>query len=172
MYRNKFIPVSVNQSLTVRLMDKGDADNLIEIFTALGSESRYRRFLQSVDNLSEARIRDEAENIIAQLPDCGNGLIAFQDDTPVAAARYVRIDDTTAEIAISVIDSAQGKGIGSHLLPLLTELAYEDGLATLTGTVSNDNEPTWRLLNKLPYKLTRYSEGNESSFTLDLMTGW
>lgn len=172
MVRNKFIPVSVNESLTVRLLDSGDVDNLIEIFDALGAESRYRRFLQSVDNLSQTRIYEEAENIIALLPEKGNGLIAFQEGAPVGAARYVRIDDTTAEIAISVIDDAQGKGIGSHLLPLLTELAYEDGLTTLVGTVSNDNEPTWRLLNKLPYKLTRYAEGNASSFTLDLMPSW
>jgi acetyltransferase len=109
--------------------------------------------------------------MVALIPAQSNGLIAFQDGAPVGAARYVREDSQTAELAISVIDAVQGQGVGSRLLPLLTELACEDGITTLTGTVSNNNEAMWHLLNKLPYKLTRFSEGQDSTFTLDLIGG-
>ena len=167
---NKYYPAtSPNNSLMIRLLASGDAENLLRIFEQLSSESRYKRFLQSVDHVNKNRVNDEIDKVIAQIPEQGNGLIAFNNGEPVGAARYVRTEAQTAELAISIIDSAQGMGIGSQLMPLLTELAFEDGIVHLVGTISNSNEAMWHLINKLPYKLTRYSEGSESSFTLHLI---
>lgn len=166
----KHFPTTSGTNLTIRLIESGDAANLRMIFDHLGPESRYQRFLQSVDNVSERRVEDEIAKMVAQIPDQGDGLIAFRDGRAVAAARYVKIGPDTAEIALSVIDEAQGQGIGSQLLPLLTELAYENGVTTLVGTVSNNNEPMWHMLNKLPYRISRYPEGTASAFELDLLS--
>lgn len=167
--KTKQIPTLSGESIAIRLLESGDAENLREIFEQLSPESRYRRFLQSVENIDEKRVQDEIEKVVKQIPDVGNGLIAMKNGRSVAAARYVKIDEKTAELAISVVDSAQGQGIGIQLMPLVTELAYENGISKIVGTVSNNNEPMWRLLNRLPYKMSRFSEGNESSFELDLL---
>lgn len=155
--------------IVIRLLDAGDFNNIKEIFDGMGSESRYQRFLQSVDHLSEPRVVNELQKVIEQLPQQSNGLIAFLDDKPVGAARYVRIGDQRGELAVSVVDVAQGKGIGSALLPLLTELAVEDGITVLEAMVGNNNEGMWHLLNKLPYEQSRFSEGSASLLVLNLL---
>lgn len=164
----KHFPTASREKLQIRLLESGDADNLIQIFTQMGSESRFKRFLQTMEHVTPAQVEREANHIIEQIPAHGNGLIAIQNGQPLGVARYVKLDDHKAEIAVSVIDSAQGQGVGSQLLPLLSELAYDNGIMELVGTVSNNNEPMWHLLNKLPYPIERYSEGGESAFTLDL----
>ncbi len=165
----KQFSTAVGDRIVIRLLDAGDFDNIRQIFEGMGPESRYQRFLQAVDHIGENRIVIELEQIISMIPSQSNGLIAFIDDKPVGAVRYVRIGELRGELAISVVDAAQGKGVGSLLLPLLTELAVEDGISTLEATVGNSNEGMIHLLNKLPYQQSRYAEGSATLFVLDLL---
>lgn len=160
--------------LHVRELRSDDTANLIEIFDHMSSDSRYQRFNQPADNLSEARKWEEAERITRMVPQHSGGLIAFADlagetAVAVAAARYVCVGDKTAEAAISVADALQGQGVGTELMGRLCEQAKAAGVHWLTATIRNDNTAIWHVLSRMPYAVSRLIEGSDSIVQVDLM---
>jgi acetyltransferase len=151
-----------------------DAPYLVDIFEHMSPESRYRRFQQTLENPNPKQVWEEAEKI-AQMEDQGQGgLIAFwerplQTNVPVAAARYVRLDGDTAEIAMSVRDDMHGQGIGTWLLRLTIEEARTEGIQKLVGNALNSNTAVWQVLEKLGYAFTRKPEGPASEIEIDLI---
>jgi acetyltransferase len=150
-----------------------DAPFLVDIFEHMSPESRYRRFQQALENPNPKQIWEEAEKIVQMDEEEQDGFIAFRPrplrpDVPVAAARFVYVDETTAEIALSVIDGMQGQGVGSWLLGLTVERARSRGIQKLVGSALNDNEIIWHLLDKLPYPYRRTPDGLISEIEIDL----
>lgn len=170
---NDSFDTKTGMTVQVRPLRPDDAPSLVDIFEHLGPESRYNRFLQPVDNVGIDRIWAEAENI-ANLVTAGSyGLIAFADlpqhaGAPVGAARYVKMDSTQAELAISVRDDLHGQGIGGNLLRLLISHAVTEGIEQLVGTVQNSNTGLWAILKKTGFRLERQLEGNSSLITLHI----
>jgi len=159
--------------LHIRHIQEGDAPYLVDLFEHMGSESRYRRFLQSLDNPNPGMVWQEAERIARGDPATHDGLITFADlpqqlDAPVAAARYVVIEPGVAEVALSVRDDMQGKGIGTQMLQMLTFIARDAGVKKLVGMAQNENEAVWNVLEKLPFPMRRTPEGTYSSLEVDL----
>lgn len=159
--------------INVRPMTAEDAPYLVDLFENMGAESRYNRFLQSAENVDIERIWTEAEKIAQHIIDISFGLVAFADlpdrkNVPVAGARYVLITPTTAEIAVSVRDDMQQKGIGMHLLRELIDHAAASGIDQLIGTIQNSNTAMWTMLTKLGLRLDRQPEGSYSIATLHL----
>jgi acetyltransferase len=150
-----------------------DAPYLVNIFENMSAESRYRRFQQSLENPSPKLIWTEAENIAQKDTTKQGGFIAFcqrplHNDIPVASARYILIDENSAEIAMSVIDEMQGQGVGNWLLQLTVSQAQQQGLKTLVGTALNDNDAVWHLLDNLPYPYKRTPDGLTADIKIDL----
>lgn len=159
--------------LNARPLTVYDAPYLVQIFENMSAESRYRRFQQSLENPNSRHIWEEAEKIAQMDEDEQGGLIVFRPrplrpDVPVAVARYVHLNETTAEIAMSVIDDMQGQGVGNWLLNLTVEQARKNGIQKLIGSALNDNELIWHLLKKLPYPLSRTPDGLSSDIEIDL----
>ena len=157
----------------VRLMRPMDAPFLVDLFEHMGSESRYRRFHQPADDIPLSQVWQEAVKIATAVPEEQLGLIAFAELTgegnaPVGAARIVWLDETTAEVAMSVRDDMQGQGIGGRLLRQILALAQIVGVEKVVGTVQNDNAPIWHLFARLPYSISRMIEGTESEVAIDL----
>jgi RimJ/RimL family protein N-acetyltransferase len=69
----------------------------------------------------------------------------------VGIARYVRDreDPYAAEIAVTVIDGWQGRGLGTELLARLSERACQEGIRRFTAAVAADNVPMTGLLRNL-----------------------
>jgi acetyltransferase len=161
------------QTINVRPLSPEDAPYLVDLFENMSAESRYSRFLQSVDHVSMERIWTEAETITHMAQDSGRGLIAFADlfnqpNTPVAAARYVNITDTQAEIAVSVRDDMHNQGIGTQLVGRLVEQAEADGITQLVGAAQNNNASVWAIMSKLGRHVDRQSEGSYSLLIIQL----
>lgn len=157
----------------VRPLMPEDAPYLVDLFENMGSESRYNRFMQPADQVNIDRIWTEAEKIAQSVNSTSYGLVAFVDlperaDVPVAGSRYVRLSAVQAEIAVSVRDDMQNKGIGTELLRLLIEHAGAYGIDQVVGTVQNSNSAMWAMLKNLPYRLERQSEGSYSLITLHI----
>jgi RimJ/RimL family protein N-acetyltransferase len=79
----------------------------------------------------------------------------------VAVARYARTapDSATAEIAITVVDAMQGRGIGKALVTLLADAAIACGIRRLEATVLPDNAPVIALVRGLaPWARWRYDD--------------
>jgi acetyltransferase len=161
--------------IRVRPMRPDDAPYLVNIFENMSSESRYRRFHQTVDNASPERIWLEAEQIATIDPATSRGLIAFADlpgepNAPIGAARYVGLGDGSAEAAMSVRDDMQNMGIGTRLLKMLAEEAAVAGVQKFVASIQNSNEAIWRILQRLPFKVQRFPAGSSSEIEVDLTT--
>lgn len=81
-------------------------------------------------------------------------------ETLIGVARYVRDkdDERSAEFAIVVADSWQGRGIGSRLLAKLAEVARRRGLQRLYGEILAINRPMLGLVRKLGFSLGRHEQ--------------
>lgn len=159
--------------IQVRPLMPKDAPYLVDLFENMGSESRYNRFLQSLDQVDLDLVWTEAEQIAEKVNTASYGLVAFVDmsereDVPVGAARYVNLSSTRAEIAVSVRDDMQHKGIGTELMRLLILHAKSQGIEQLVGTVQNSNTSMWAMLKKLNYRLEHQSEGSYSEIIIHL----
>jgi GNAT superfamily N-acetyltransferase len=124
----------------VRQGHSSDRDLLLRGFQRLSTESRYRRFLVPKPELSEANVhyltaidhRDH-EAMIGLDEATGEG---------IGIARYFRNPErpAAAEVAVTVIDDWQGKGLGTLLLGLISARAREEGITTLTALMLATNE--------------------------------
>ncbi len=72
------------------------------------------------------------------------------DYHPIAVARFVRdaSSDRAAEIALTVIDDYQHRGVGKMLMFILAESAALHGVKTFTALVHSDNWPMQNFLKK------------------------
>jgi acetyltransferase len=161
------------QRITVRPLRGDDAPLLVDIFDNMTAESRYRRFHQTVENVSATRKQQEAESIAQANPKRNLGLIAFSEtqgkqNVPIGAVRMVLTEPHEAEIAISIRDDFQNMGIGTQLMNLLAEKAKQQGLERLVADIQNENVAIWRVIKKLPYKVQRTPEGNYSRIVISL----
>jgi ribosomal protein S18 acetylase RimI-like enzyme len=78
-------------------------------------------------------------------------LIAIDDGFPVGAAWYRLfrrdqpgygfVDEETPELAIAVVPSRRGRGIGDSLLKELYKQAKDDGYSAVSLSAERDNEP-------------------------------
>ncbi len=119
--------------------------------TRLSSDSRYLRCHRVVEGLSEEDLRyltevDHRDHV------AWVALDASRADLPgMGIGRYVRLVDTpsVAEMAITVTDDHQGKGLGTLLLAVMTPVARANGIEVFRNYVLADNEAMLNLLNEL-----------------------
>lgn len=137
------------ESITIRPIEPGDRELLVEGMKRLTPESRYRRFLSPTTELSAAQLRyltevdhHDHEALIATDRATGVG---------VGVARFVRSEDdpAVAELAVAVTDDWQGRGVGTALLRSLTDRAREEGVERFSATVLEQNRPILELLERL-----------------------
>jgi GNAT superfamily N-acetyltransferase len=133
----------------VRQGRPADRELLLRGFERLSDESRYRRFLAPMPELSDGMVRyltnidhHDHEAIIALHGDTGEG---------IGVARYVRSTarPDVAEVAVTVIDDWQGRGLGTLLLELLSARAREEGINTFTALMLATNEEMMDMLRRL-----------------------
>jgi GNAT superfamily N-acetyltransferase len=137
--------------IRVRPILPEDKDQLRQGLARLSAQSRYRRFLTSLDRLSDQQVRHLTEiDYIDHM--AWVALDACQPTQPgVGVARYVRLPDqpTVAEAAVTVLDEYQGRGIGTILLRLLAGSAREHGIRSFRGYVLAGNAPMMEILQDL-----------------------
>ncbi len=133
----------------VRQGHRADRDLLLRGFARLTSESRYRRFLAPMPELSEGMVRylteidhHDHEALVALDEASGEGL---------GVARYVRNPERrdAAEVAVTVIDEWQGRGLGTLLLEVISARAREEGITTFTALMLATNDEMMDVLKRL-----------------------
>lgn len=155
-------------TVRLRLLRRDDRDRLIHGFEELSPESRYRRFFSAMPRLPE-KVLDDLLDV-----DGWNRLavVAFTepDDHGVGIGRFIRLPDRpdTAEAAVAVIDSMQGRGLGKLLLIRVARAASERGIRRFQAQVLTDNEAMVSLLHELDKTATPTIEGPVATYQLDL----
>lgn len=157
----------------VRPLQPEDTAYLIDIFENMGVESRYARFNVPMENLDSEMIQQEAAEIAHIERPENDGWLAFADlpgrpDTPVAGIRYIRTAEGEAEVAISVRDDMQNKGIGTALLIFLFNQAKKAGITRLVALAQRSNRPLLQILTKAPYPIKRTPDGSNVYLEVEL----
>lgn len=134
----------------LRPLVPGDGRRILEGFARMSSESRYRRFMSPVDELTPDMLRKLTEvDYVDHF-----AWAALARDEPgrpgVGVARYVRSDDDpeAAEAAVTVIDEYQRRGLGTLLLQALGAAALEHGIKRFRGFVLEENRPMLEILEE------------------------
>jgi GNAT superfamily N-acetyltransferase len=137
--------------ILVRPILPEDRDRLREGLVRLSAQSRYRRFLTSLEHLSDQQVRDLTEIDY----DDHMAWVAVDPSRParpgLGVARYVRLaeEPAVAEAAVTVLDEYQGRGIGTILLRMLAGSAREHGIRSFRGYVLAENAPMMDILKDL-----------------------
>jgi GNAT superfamily N-acetyltransferase len=134
--------------LVVRPIVPEDKAAIVAGFERMSRESRYRRFFAPLDRLSE---RDLAYLTEVDHHD-HEALIGFDAATrePVGVARYIRSDaPTEAEVAVTVVDDWQGRGVATALLERLTARAHEEGITHFLALVLTENRDAIELFDHM-----------------------
>ena len=132
----------------IRQVQSGDAPLLAEGFARLSAESRRLRFLMSKSNLTPTELRYFTE--IDHHDHEALGALDPVDGRGLGVARYIRYaeDPKGAEVAVTVIDEWQRRGLGTELLNRLTDRARQEGIRHFTALVSSDNAGVQGLLRE------------------------
>ena len=150
----------------VRPIDGRDRDAFSAWFGRLSDESRRRRFLGPKPRLSgrELTYLTEVDHV------SHTALLAVDDDgRMIGEARYATSapGDVTAEMAITVADEWQDRGVGTRLATRLIEAARANGMTRLTALTLWDNTAAMALLHRLGFLRAGY-DGNAVEFELAL----
>ena len=144
-------PIVLRDGSRVRLRQgrSSDKELLRRGFERLSPESRYRRFLAAMPELREATLR-----YLTEIDHHDHEAIAALDEKTgegIGVARYVRDPERSdvAEVAVTVIDDWQGKGVGTLLLEVLSARAREEGITTFTALMLASNQEMMDLLDAL-----------------------
>ena len=153
---------------TIRAVTPEDKELIARGFDRLGPESRYRRFLTPKTALSPRELEYLTE--VDQLDHVA--LIALEAETgeAVGVARFVRERPgaDSAEVAVTVVDDWQGRGLGTALMEALAEQARERGVRTYTATVDADNTPMVEILERVGAARTGPVEAGAVQYAIEL----
>lgn len=133
---------------------------LQEGFARLSDVSRYRRFMRTLNELSEEQLR-----FFTEIDYCDHmAWVALDLSQPghpaVGIARYIRFDDrpNVAEVAVTTVDAYQGKGLGTLLLSVLAQSSVENGIDTWIANVLTENTPMLKLFKDLGARAATFEE--------------
>lgn len=133
-----------DERITVRPMTAGDAEAVRTAFDHLSPASLRSRFFTPMPRMprsvaADLTLVDDRRIVLLALDDAGS---------VIGEARAVRLrhDPTSAEIAVTVDDDHQHRGVGSALMRVLRREAERAGIERLTGHILTDNAAAQALL--------------------------
>jgi len=143
--------------LDVRPIESDDTDRLKRLFGRLTTRSVQLRFFAPIRQLS----RSQLTRLVDVDHDEREALVALSHDEIVAVARYARRERPgLAEIAVTVEDTWQQRGIGKRLSRRLSTLAVERGFDAFVASILPENRAALRLVKALsPDAAIRWNHG-------------
>lgn len=138
--------------LTIRPIRPEDAELEQAFVRGLSEESKYFRFMDSLQELSQNMLvrftqidYDREMALIAVLKE-GN------QEQEVGVCRYIaNVDGQSCEFALVVADAWQKRGIGNKLMNCLFEIARAKGLKVMEGEVLVNNRSMLELVRRLGF---------------------
>jgi RimJ/RimL family protein N-acetyltransferase len=137
----------------IRQVQSADAPLLADGFARLSATSRWMRFLTPKKELSPAEL-----SFLTDLDHHDHealGALDHRDGRGVGVARYVRQADDpwSADVAVTIVDEWQGRGLGTELLTRLSDRAREENIRRFTALVATENVAVAGLLRNASARL-------------------
>ena len=153
---------------TVRPVHPDDASMLQEFVRSLSPESRYFRFVSSMQELPATMLarftlidydREMALVAVDREKRVGADGEATEVMRIVGVSRYITNPDrTSCEFSLVVADDFSGKGLGSRLMLSIMEFAREKGLTEIEGLVLAKNPTMLKLMKALGFTVKPFPE--------------
>ncbi len=130
----------------------------------MGVESIQRRFFAPRRYFSEREVKFFLDiDFVQQV-----ALLAVAGDAIVGGRRYIVTEPGVAEVAFSVADDWQGRGLGGRLMEHLIAIARQQGLRQLVAEVLSENTPMLAVFRKSGLPMTTRREAGVVHATLAL----
>ncbi|MCG6937111.1 MAG: bifunctional acetate--CoA ligase family protein/GNAT family N-acetyltransferase [Gammaproteobacteria bacterium] len=150
--------------ITVRPIRPEDAEIEQYFVQNLSAESKYFRFMQSLDKLTPVMLAR-----FTQIDyDREMALIAVINENTdeariLSVARYIsNPDGVSCEFALTVADAWQNRGIGSQMMQRLMNVARDRGLEIMEGAVLSSNRRMLRLCEELGFRAVQNPDEPEA----------
>lgn len=154
--------------ILIRPIVPDDKELLQASFDGLSEESRFRRFLSPKNRLTSRELafltevdHHDHEAVVAVHPSRKEGF---------GVARYVREEEDRelAEVAVTVADDWQRRGVGTALLAELVERARTEGVRRFSAVVHSSNQPMLELLEHLGAEVSRSRDASTLELEIEL----
>ncbi|TAJ78719.1 MAG: GNAT family N-acetyltransferase [Gallionellaceae bacterium] len=148
--------------ITIRPIRPEDAELVQAFVRNLSEQSRYFRFMNSMQELSHAMlVRFTQIDYSREM-----ALIAVTEEhgkeVELGVARFTtNPDGESCEFALVVADSMHGKGLGQKLMMAVMDAARSKGLKAIEGEVLRNNADMLHLMDRLGFKVET-NAGDES----------
>ena len=138
--------------IEIRAIRPADHQEMLEAIGRTSVESLQRRFFvpklhfsdKELDFFINVDFKDHVA-LVAELNENGRRVI-------VGGGRYIMVQPGQAEMAFTVIDAYQGKGIASVLMRHLIAIARDGGLKELIAEVLPENAPMLKLFGRFGFR--------------------
>lgn len=141
-----------------------DAEALREFHSQLSEETIYFRFFAPYPELSERDV-DRFTNV-----DYFDRMafVATQGGEIVGVGRYDRVDDESAEVAFTIRDDHQGRGLGSVLLEHIAAAARERGFRRFVAQVLPSNQRMLATFTEAGYRVSQHMADGVIALEFDI----
>lgn len=152
-----FYPGKGNTYFCFKTLEKGDRQLFIEGFKKLSAKSVRHRFFGFMKELSEEQLKDFLNTDNRDHVAWAAFDIVGDEIIGVGVGRFKRskINSREAELALTVIDEYQDKGVGSILLGIMYYLAIKLDVDDFTGIIMSENTKLIGRFKELGAQMTR-----------------
>jgi acetyltransferase len=145
--------------ITIRPIRPEDAELVQAFVRGLSEESKYFRFMNSMQELTETMLVRFTQIDYSREMALIAVTLVQDKEIELGVARYaINPDGDTCEFALVVADSIQGKGLGQKLMGLLMEAARSKGLSLIEGEVLSNNHNMLKLMTRLGFTIKTSEE--------------
>jgi acetyltransferase len=149
-------------NITIRPIRPEDATLVTEFVAGLSEESKYFRFMNSVQHLTEAMLVRFTQIDYSREIALMAVTTQHNQEVELGVARFAtNPDGETCEFALVVADHIAGKGLGQKLMISLMEAARSKGLKVIEGEVLTNNHNMLKLTHRLGFshKISEEDQG-------------
>ena len=161
-------PLRGGGEYSVRPIHPDDATMLQDFVRHLSPESRYFRFVSSMQELPSTMLSrftlidyDREMALVAVHRERRVGVDGQPNDSArvVGVSRFITNPDrTSCEFSLVVSDEFKGQGLGSRLMLSIMEVAREKGLSEIEGLVLANNPNMLKLMKSLGFTIKSFPE--------------
>lgn len=157
------------QSLRIRTIKPEDKKKLEDFFYRLSPRTRYLRFQYQKDHITEAELKYFTEitppSRFAYVAAIGEG----ENERIIAVARWDMLPDgKAAEIAFTVEDNIQLRGVGTVMLEELARAAATYNITRFEARVLAENTRMLEVFDESGFKLVKQVSDNVYEISIDL----
>jgi acyl-CoA hydrolase/RimJ/RimL family protein N-acetyltransferase len=145
-----------------------DEPRMRDLFYKLSDASRYYRFMGHLKRVPRSQIEDFVY-IDHRTEVCVVGVLPSASGDEIIAVGNYYLDPKTnkAEVAFTVADAWQRRGIGTFMLKHLTRMARRNGISGFTAEVLAENKGMQTVFNRSGLKVKSQYRGDVFSYEMD-----